>query len=176
MGKHRDITGIKFGKLTAIKRVDDGISSGKSIQRWLFKCDCGNEKIIRKINVINNGHTSCGCARFYKDRTRPNFNNLFTRYKKGAQARGLAFLITVEEFEFLTKQKCYYCDKIPSNQHSEESEVPYVYNGLDRVNNDKGYIIDNIVPCCKNCNYAKRDFTQEEFLDMIKRIYQKHFT
>lgn len=50
-----DRTGIKYGKLTAIKYM------GKS--KWLCKCDCGNEKIIYG-GHLGNGHTkSCGCMR-----------------------------------------------------------------------------------------------------------------
>ena len=50
---HEDITGQKFGKLTAIKQ-DHG-------DYWLFKCDCGSEKVINKTNVIRGFTKSCGC-------------------------------------------------------------------------------------------------------------------
>lgn len=48
----------------------------------------------------------------------------------------------------------------------------YVYNGLDRRNNNKGYTHDNIVPCCKPCNYAKRDMNIEEFRNWVRRVYK----
>ena len=35
----KDITGMKFNKLTALKRVYDG----RKGVRNLFRCDCGNE-------------------------------------------------------------------------------------------------------------------------------------
>jgi len=55
-----DITGQKFGKLTAIKPIRSS-KLGKSI--WLFDCDCGNQKEVFAVNV-RNGHTkSCGCIR-----------------------------------------------------------------------------------------------------------------
>ena len=48
-----DITGQKFGKLTAIKYVGDS--------KWLFKCDCGND-YIGDAYKVKTGHTSsCGC-------------------------------------------------------------------------------------------------------------------
>jgi hypothetical protein len=51
----------------------------------------------------------------------------------------------------------------------------YLYNGLDRVDNTKGYIISNIVSCCGQCNRAKGILSQEEFLQWLKRAsnYQK---
>jgi len=48
-----DITGQKFNRLTAIEKVD-----GK---RWLFKCDCGNEKVIDSYCVRKGITRSCGC-------------------------------------------------------------------------------------------------------------------
>jgi len=48
----------------------------------------------------------------------------------------------------------------------------YTYNGLDRIDNAKGYILDNVVPCCKHCNYAKRNMSTEKFYNLIKSIYE----
>lgn len=56
MGKLKDITGQKFGKLTVIKFSHINKSS-----YWLCKCDCGKEKVIW-INSLKQGSTrSCGC-------------------------------------------------------------------------------------------------------------------
>lgn len=64
MGCVVDITNQRFGKLTVIKRVENSISkSGYQAARWLCKCDCGNEIVVRG-NSIRSGHvTSCGCLR-----------------------------------------------------------------------------------------------------------------
>lgn len=63
MGKIKDLTGQKFGKLTAIKRVDDYIlKNGRHKIMWLCKCDCGNESIVRGED-LRSGHTkTCGCS------------------------------------------------------------------------------------------------------------------
>ena len=45
---------------------------------------------------------------------------------------------------------------------------PVRINGIDRINSDKGYTIDNCVPCCAQCNHMKLDYTTEEFLTKIK--------
>lgn len=42
--------------------------------------------------------------------------------------------------------------------------------GIDRLNNDKGYTVENIVSCCSICNKAKSNLTMEEFLAWIERI------
>lgn len=42
---------------------------------------------------------------------------------------------------------------------------------LDRLDNSKGYLDDNIAPCCKRCNVAKNDMKdQNEFFDWIDRV------
>ncbi|HEC67150.1 MAG TPA: hypothetical protein ENI23_17875 [bacterium] len=42
--------------------------------------------------------------------------------------------------------------------------------GLDRVDNKKGYELENCVPCCKICNSMKMTMDKDEFLKHIKRI------
>lgn len=52
-----DLTGKKFGKLTAIKPINEKHKKTK----WLCECDCGGQAIVQTSNLTN-GHTqSCGC-------------------------------------------------------------------------------------------------------------------
>lgn len=50
--------GDKFNRLTAIKFVCRGKINE---QLWLFKCDCGKEKIMKAGRVKNGYSKSCGC-------------------------------------------------------------------------------------------------------------------
>lgn len=52
-----DITGQKFGRLTAIRFVE----KRGQYYYWLFKCDCENERTIEKNNVKSGKQKSCGC-------------------------------------------------------------------------------------------------------------------
>lgn len=55
----QDITGQRFGKLTAIKYF---IKNSKAY--WECQCDCGNHCIVAGSN-LKNGHTqSCGCINY----------------------------------------------------------------------------------------------------------------
>ena len=55
MNTRIDLTGQKFGRLTAIYAVTWGPT------KWMTRCDCGNESIVAQGN-LRNGHTqSCGC-------------------------------------------------------------------------------------------------------------------
>lgn len=56
----KDLTGQRFGRLTAIRRLD---RKKGSCYLWLCKCDCGNE-IELTVNTLMTGNTkSCGCMR-----------------------------------------------------------------------------------------------------------------
>ena len=56
-----DITGKRFGKLTAIRLDHIEKTPTGTVHYWLYRCDCGNEKVIRKGEVSQGGSQSCGC-------------------------------------------------------------------------------------------------------------------
>jgi len=47
----------------------------------------------------------------------------------------------------------------------------YVYSGIDRLDSSKGYEPGNVVPCCKQCNWAKNDIAYDKFLEWIERVH-----
>ena len=94
-------------------------------------------------------------------------------YKHGAKRRGLEYKLTEKQFKEITQQPCYYCGIIPSNKRDIEGyNGAYIYSGIDRVDNTKGYITGNVVPCCYQCNLSKGKLTLEEFKNWIKRVYK----
>lgn len=178
--------GKTYNYLTIIDIVkdDDYIQNVK----FLCKCICGESKIIRNNNLKYNKTKSCGCKNyilrefniktFRKEPGHSTFLNLYKCYIKSSKTRGHSFNLTQEQFKFLTKQNCYYCNKKPENKHiikSKDKEWQnkntYIYNGIDRLNNNLGYEINNCVSCCKFCNQAKMNYSKEEFLENIKQIY-----
>ena len=58
MGRFKDLTGLRFGKLTVVGRAE---SAANGRIQWTCKCDCGNHTVCMAYNLLN-GHTqSCGC-------------------------------------------------------------------------------------------------------------------
>jgi len=93
-------------------------------------------------------------------------------YRNGAYRRSLDWEIDEDEFLFLTKQDCYYCGIGPSREHKNRHwNGGYIYNGIDRLDSSVGYVHGNYVTACGTCNYAKQSLNQEEFLNLINRIY-----
>jgi 5-methylcytosine-specific restriction endonuclease McrA len=101
-----------------------------------------------------------------------SFNFVYLAYKARARYAGLGFNLSEEEFRGLTGGSCRYCGAVPSNTtNRKQTNGQYVYSGIDRVDNAKGYIIDNCVSCCKLCNRAKGTMTTREFYLWIGRVY-----
>jgi hypothetical protein len=76
MPKAIDVTGQRFGRLTAIERAE---TINRRI-RYRFRCDCGGEKTIM-VYAVRCGHTqSCGCLH-RECISRPGQRN--PRYKHG---------------------------------------------------------------------------------------------
>ena len=86
-----------------------------------------------------------------------SLNGRYSRYIKGARERNRVFNLTKEQFDEITKKVCHYCN------NSEKI-------GIDRVNNDNGYVIENCIPCCKECNFLKGTRTYSEFTELCIRI------
>ena len=58
--KIKDITGQKFGKLSALFALNE--IKGSSYV-WHCRCDCGNEIDVRLSSLTSGNTTSCGCQR-----------------------------------------------------------------------------------------------------------------
>lgn len=54
----QDFAGMRFGSVTVLKRADID-KWGR--QRWIVKCDCGNEKPVLEIVFKRKNYKSCGC-------------------------------------------------------------------------------------------------------------------
>lgn len=87
----------------------------------------------------------------------------YAQYKRGAEKRGLAFDIPLSEFIRVVSNVCIYCKR-----HTKTM-------GIDRVDNSKGYVRGNCMPCCKACNYMKGDeHTASEFTAHCELVAGNH--
>lgn len=109
------------------------------------------------------------------------FQSVWHNYKNNASIRSLTFDLTKEEVKMLNKQNCHYCNEEPraiSYIHSKTASKAcrdrsaYIYNGIDRIDSTKGYTIDNCVPCCKTCNFMKKNFSTMDFIQHVEKIYK----
>lgn len=80
MGNPIDLTGMRFGRFTVVKRAKNN-KDGRAM--WECRCDCGNTRVVLG-KCLRNGHTkSCGCLnkeivseRSFIDRTGERYGKL----------------------------------------------------------------------------------------------------
>jgi len=81
----------------------------------------------------------------------------YQSYKRNAVKRDYEYTIDLDTFTQLVQSSCHYCN------HKIDDEV----NGIDRVDNSRGYTKDNCVSCCEMCNRLKLHYELQFFLDKM---------
>ena len=173
----------RFSKLTVIE--DLGLQPHGAKTRALVKvmCACGKEKTVLRSSLVFEKIKSCGCRRAEVMRAigclglnRKAFgaaagHAVYCSYVKRAKQKGLEWALAENEFLTITSQQCFYCGSLPSNiTKSGVYNGDYIYNGIDRINNEQGYLAGNAVACCAVCNRAKSNMPLEDFLAWIEKF------
>lgn len=196
MNQQKSLIGKKFGRLLVLEDSGERTSCGGVKYKCL--CDCGKYSITARSELISGRASSCGCYRSEKLREarkklkgkpcNPNRkyatneeryqHYIYRNIKQRAKTDSLDFELTYEQVVILTQSQCYYCNSEKTNimrisKFSEEYEYPY--NGIDRIDSNKGYVENNVVPCCKWCNQAKSIMSQRDFYEWVQKI-SKNFT
>lgn len=97
-------------------------------------------------------------GRLDQSRRRGTLNYKFSEYKKAAKDHQREFLLSKEEFGMFWQKPCYYCT----------GSIQTI--GLDRLDNDLGYLLNNIVSCCYECNKMKRTMSHDGFIELCRLI------
>src|SRR5258708_7924884 len=165
--------GTKFGKLTVTGTHEmprPGRKTGK-LTRYIVRCECGQERKVRKDALLKGTSTSCGCSRRLPHGQSIK-NSLYSQYQRNAQRREHQWSLEKGLFNKLVTGNCHYCGAPPSSVFRVSSLVgqAFAYNGVDRKDSSLGYTKSNAVTCCAVCNRAKRDMSYETFLSYILRI------
>lgn len=188
-----NLVGRTFNRLTVLEQAEYSYYGNTDRKaNWRCLCVCGKECIVLA-HKLKSGHTkSCGCYKTEvsrKDPIQTCWDKYVYTYSKNAKNRGYDWNLTIDEVKNLASQNCYYCNNEPVeytlakksylrqlnkvgckiDQEFANSKVIFT-NGLDRVNNDKGYSANNVVPCCAICNSAKSDHSEEEWNAWLDRI------
>lgn len=183
--KFIDLTNKSIGNLTAIDYV---LNPNSGSARWVWKCQCkcGNICFVRTTaltrDVPQKSCKKCSDSFSAERKILDDFlslrNRIYRQYKKGALNRGYPFEITFEDMENLIYKNCFYCNQEPQSYSSDEryknGKGVFKRNGIDRLDNNIGYVISNCVPCCSICNTMKMDTSFENFLVKIKQVYSIH--
>jgi len=159
--------------------------SGKSRKYAIAECLLCRDVVHIRADSIKNG-TSQNCAKCNRGLHKPIqgyvdidptpavpprrgmriggiSNDIFQKIK----VRGIKTTLTKLEIAALIVQECYICGHIPDLSVPSRKNP---YNGIDRVDNEKGYLKGNTKPCCRKCNFAKHTMTLDEFFSHVRKI------
>jgi len=169
--------GLRVSRWTVIAPTDRKAKNGESY--WLCRCDCGTEREVTLANIKcqtkRRREAGCGCVKkeWIAARTLPDKQALKNRYlqayRQSASRRELEWSLVDSLFFEIIKKNCHYCGVAPSTELKRNNQQLTV-NGVDRRNNGIGYTLENVVPCCKTCNYLKKSMPYGEFVAYLDRV------
>jgi len=142
-------------------------------------CRCGKKSTIRVFELINNISTSCGCKPRSKRGSKLSFEDaahkeIYEAVLNEAKTKGCIFDLSELDVKQLVTQSCYYCGSPPSNIKKINNRGELKYNGIDRYNNNIGYVLHNCRPCCPTCSTIKLDLSGQDFLEHIHKIIKNN--
>lgn len=174
----KDITGNKYGKLTAIRFIRQEPSKNNA-SVWLCKCDCGNNAEITYGNLRSGNVKSCGCLNNRKGSKSSIWkgagvvsSTYYSQIKWSAKQRGIALDVDIYYIADLLDKQNHTCaltglpltpPKIDDNSAS-----------LDRIDSTLPYKEGNLQWLHKSVNKMKDIFSQEYFIEMCNKVAQTH--
>lgn len=143
---------------------------------YFIQCKKCGTIFSRRASIIKENLGTIQCSICRKSRFGKPLNvleyKMYCFYRSSAKQRGIEWNLSEDEFKSLIKQNCYYCNERPLRHQSVSYRDDYeLVNGIDRIDSNKGYSIDNCVPCCNTCNLMKNTLSKEVFLDKVSQIY-----
>lgn len=134
-----DITGIVFGRLTAIERNDDGL--------WLCSCECGETNSVSFAQLKNGNTRSCGClsaSMWQQYRESLGLDPLQPMSSEDSSQRA-KFIPVAKETYKRDDYSCVWCSKtycrINAHHLDTWSQCP-----------EKRFDKDNLVTLCDECH------------------------
>lgn len=181
---------IKKNALKNIVNIGDVFGVFKVIEEVKVKTEKCNKTLWKTVN-INTGEEYITSGSYlyeikrrtdkkFKEQYQLGFRRYLYRYnQKNAKSRNHSYNLIFQQFSDLIYQNCYYCrceSRLTSGdllkKRGDTKQPPIRYNGIDRLDPNIGYQLDNCVPCCPKCNYMKHVMQEQEFLDQVEKIYK----
>lgn len=146
------------------------------------------KKLNRTISAVNTKIHKLGLTSKFKKSGQYSWTTIYDNISSSAKRRAILFDLSLDDCKNILQKNCMYCNGEPrlyssyftrygKKRYSSATETAISnswirVNGIDRIDSNIGYVLSNCVPCCTDCNYAKRSKSVADFLNHIKRIYE----
>jgi hypothetical protein len=179
--------GERFGRLEVIKKLGKHPKYGWT--NYKCQCSCGKFIEVRGSSLRAGRSKSCGCYKFdrIKEATRlppgeSSFRALERSCKRSASSRNLEYTLTQQQFRKIITQNCHYCGAVGRDYNCYQTQERYtddwksqqwlIINGIDRKDNNKGYTLENSVPCCEICNEGKNNKSYDKYIEYLNNLVE----
>jgi hypothetical protein len=168
-----DLTGKIFGKLTVLK------DSGRRKSRrpiWLCQCSCGQQTDVLGKYLVNGDTKSCGCYSKGNAYNRTGFKELSGSYwyivTSQAKRRGIPCTISAEQAYHQMEKQQWRCamtgEPLAFAVNLRDSKGQTA--SLDRIDNLKGYTINNIQWVQKEINIMRNRLDLVKFKSWCQKV------
>lgn len=128
-----------------------------------MKCSLSADVFLKRIEHILSYNNKINGRYFTEEFCDTNAAS-YARYKTRADNKSLPFELTKDEYDIIVNSQCYLCGRKSYEKYK---------NGIDRIDNNLGYIMSNVKSCCGSCNFIKKDMELNELFNKMTEIYLK---
>ena len=175
----RDLTGQIFGRWT-VKEIGKTVGIGrKSKGTWKCVCECGNEAEVYTSNLTGGLSRSCGCLqKDYMHWNRPALKHgksgkpewgMWHGARNRARERGIAFDLKVTDIVIPATCPLLGIPIVCGKDGMPLETSP----SLDRIDNSKGYTLDNVWVISRKANTIKSTATYQELETIAKKLKER---
>jgi hypothetical protein len=169
---------LDYSNVTLVSKIP--ITKGHN---KFYTVQCNNCKKIFDKTTYSIGQQKCQCYKTQKGAWNYSGHGdlamvYFNSCKAGAKSRSLEFSIIIEDMwnKFLEQDKKCALTSLSLNMERNcklwRKDKNSMTASLDRIDNKRGYTIDNIHWVHKDINRMKSDFDLEYFLNLCKLVSQ----